>query len=75
MKKQKVKSFFCILLYVLSGLLTVCFAVTFSIDWIGYAESFTSAPLYAILLVRVMEFLLPALLSLGAALLFQKLNK
>ncbi len=63
-----------IVLYICSAILLACFAIFFILDCVRYSEAW-SAPLEVALLLRAVEFLLPALLAFGGALLFKKINK
>lgn len=52
----------------LTGLLLVCFLYFSILDWQRYITSFYSAPFYVFLIVRSIEFILPAILCLVIAL-------
>ncbi len=75
MNKRQVKGIIKIGLYAISGILLLCFCVFSIVDCVRYDEMLTSAPLELVLFVRAIEFLLPALLAFGGALLLRKFNK
>ncbi|MBD5424255.1 MAG: hypothetical protein HDR44_03950 [Allobaculum sp.] len=52
----------------LTGLLLVCFLYFSLLDWQRYITSFYSTPFYVFLIVRSIEFILPAILCLAIAL-------
>ena len=49
-------------LFVLSAILLAAFAVFTGLDYIAYQDSFTSAPFSVFVLIRAIEFVLPAIL-------------
>lgn len=59
-------------LYITSLLLTLAFVVFVVLDACFYNSMFTSAPFYAFVLVRVIEFLIPAAIVFAVARLFHK---
>lgn len=71
MKKEKWYKF----LYVVSGLLAVGFIIRLTVDYIQYNPMETSFPFYATILLRSVEFLLPALIVLIAAIILRKYQK
>lgn len=62
------------ILNVLSIILFIIFIVTLSIDLINYNE-FMSAPFYASIIVRLIEFALPALICIVISLIINKRGK
>lgn len=72
MKKQKYVTF----LYFVSIILVVGFLVSVCIDYFTYDSTYNSAPFYVFIIVRGMEFILPALLVwIVARILKKKRNK
>ena len=63
------------LLYFVSGLLVLGFAIRTVADWVQYNDAVTSAPFGTFVLVRAVEFLLPAVLIFIAAVLIRKKSK
>lgn len=63
-----------ILLFAISGLLTVGFVIRLTADFIC-SYQFGSAPFYVYVVERGVEFLVPALLALIAALILHKRMK
>ena len=52
----------------ITGILLVCFLYFALLDWQRYTTSFGSAPFYVFLIVRAIEFVFPALITLAIAL-------
>ncbi|HOD92289.1 MAG TPA: hypothetical protein PLT91_00565 [Clostridia bacterium] len=71
MKKEKWYKF----LYVVSGLLAVGFIIRLTVDYIQYNPMEASFPFYATILLRSVEFLLPALIVLIAVIILRKYQK
>lgn len=63
-----------VLLFVLAAVMGVCFAVLCLTDYL-HLYPFGSAPFYVYVLMRGLEFLLPALLFLAQALWLRKAVK
>jgi len=67
------KEIVCRLLYLLSALLILGFAISFGVDTYKYYTTVTgSAPLYAYALVRSVEFILPGVIVFALALTLKK---
>ena len=48
-------------LYIIAGILCTCFVVTMIVEIMNYNANVTSFPLYAIFLLRMYQYILPAL--------------
>ncbi len=75
MKNSKAKEIIYKVLYVISAILFLCFAVFSIIDCINYNPKNTSAPLYVCFLLRGLEFLFPCFISLIIAIILHKQRK
>lgn len=60
------------LLYVVSAILVVGFAIRFGMDVYKYDAALTSAPLYVAAIVRVVEFIVPGSIVFVAATIMKK---
>lgn len=67
------KEYWYRLMYVISGLLVLGFAIRLGTDWVQYDDRMTSAPFYTFVLIRAVEFLLPAVLIFAGAFLIRKI--
>lgn len=59
-------------LYLVSILLLVVFFITLGMDMVGYNDYIGSAPRYAYVLVRAVEFLLPSLAIFAVAIFLRR---
>ncbi len=71
MNKKKI---YCIL-FVISALLFIGFAVRLTVDYVKYEEILTSFPFYAFVIERSVEFLLPSIVVLTAALIIRRKSR
>ncbi len=72
MKNSKTKEIIYKVLYVISAILFLCFAIFSIVDRINYNPNYTSAPLYVCFLLRGLEFLLPCCIALIIAIILHK---
>lgn len=68
MKKQALWKF----LFAIAGLLLVGFCIRLGADYLQYSVTLNSAPFSVFVLVRALEFLLPAVIALIAGLIVKK---
>ena len=69
MKKENIYK----ILYAVSALLILCFAVFFGVDIYHYNTRFMgSAPLYAYALIRAVEFIVPSIIVFVVAIICKK---
>ena len=68
MKKEN----FYKLLYIVSILLILCFFILLGIDYFKYNAMVNSAPFYAFIIVRSLEFILPAAIIFIVAKIIKK---
>lgn len=68
MKKESIYP----LLYAVSILLLVGFAIRLGADYFRYDTMYTSAPFYVLIIERTIEFLLPAIIVFTAATIIKK---
>ena len=72
MKKENIYK----ILYAVSALLILCFAVFFGVDIYHYNTRFMgSAPLYAYALIRAVEFIVPSIIVFVVALIVKLIVK
>ncbi len=72
MKNTKTCKMICKILYAVSVILAVAFVVSIIVDRYNYDNVLTSAPFYAAVLARTVEFLLPCVITLAAAVIMNK---
>lgn len=53
------------LLYVIAIILMIAFVVTLSVDYLNYNTYSNSAPFYAFIVERVVEFIIPSIIAFG----------
>ncbi len=79
LKKEKIgiKKISILVLFFISMLLTLGFIVMLNLDWITYYSNYNSSPFYSFIIVRTLEFLLPAiiLIIIGIVLLLKNKKK
>ncbi len=68
MKNRSNARLFLIIAAILAGL----FLIFTLMDFVGYKSSLNSAPFYAFVLVRAIEFLIPALIAFAAGLILKR---
>ena len=66
------KDLICKLLYVISIILVIAFSVLLTLDYFKYDVLYNSAPFSAIVIVRLLEFILPSIICLFLAILIKK---
>ena len=72
MKKENVYKF----LYEVSILLIIGFCIRLGVDYLKYDKITNSAPFYAFIIVRALEFILPSIIIfIVAKIINRKLNK
>lgn len=72
MKNTKTCKIICKILYAASIVLAAAFVISIIIDRYNYDNVLTSAPFYAAVLARTVEFLLPGVIALVAAIIINK---
>lgn len=72
MKNTKTCKIICKILYAASIILAAAFVISIIIDRYNYDNVLTSAPFYAAVLARTVEFLLPGVIALAAAIIINK---
>ena len=72
MKNTKTCKIICKILYAASIILAAAFVISIIIDRYNYDNVLTSAPFYAAVLARTVEFLLPGVIALVAAIIINK---
>ncbi len=63
------------ILYGVSALLLLTFFITLGVDYHNYDAMLTSAPFYAFIWIRAIEFLLPSSIAFTVALILNKKMK
>lgn len=58
MKKENIYK----ILYAISAILLIAFVIILGIDYFNYNEINNSAPFYAFILVRILEFVVPSII-------------
>jgi len=71
MKKESIYKF----LYAISIVLIICFGITTGVDYLRYKSSWGSAPFYAYIIVRALEFVVPSILVFIVGVLCKKKYK
>ena len=74
MDRGKIKTI-RLLLTCLAVVLLACFVATLYLDYANYNEYSNSAPFYVCLIIRTLEFLLPAVLCMVGKLIVSKRNR
>lgn len=72
MKNTKTCKIICKILYAASIVLAAAFVISIIVDKYTYDNVLTSAPFYAAVLARTVEFLLPGVIALVAAIIINK---
>lgn len=72
MKNTKTCKIICKILYAASIILAAAFVISIIVDKYTYDNVLTSAPFYAAVLARTVEFLLPGVIALAAAIIINK---
>ncbi len=72
MKNTKTCKIICKILYAASIVLAAAFVISIIVDRYTYDNVLTSAPFYAAVLARTVEFLLPGVIALAAAIIINK---
>lgn len=72
MKNTKTCKIICKILYAASIILAAAFVISIIVDRYTYDNVLTSAPFYAAVLARTVEFLLPGVIALVAAIIINK---
>ncbi|HIY35018.1 MAG TPA: hypothetical protein IAA24_07860 [Candidatus Eubacterium faecigallinarum] len=72
MKNTKTCKIICKILYAASIVLAAAFVISIIVDRYTYDNVLTSAPFYAAVLARTVEFLLPGVIALVAAIIINK---
>lgn len=72
MKNTKTCKIICKILYAASIVLAAAFVISIIVDRYTYDNVLTSAPFYAAVLARTVEFLLPGVIALAAAVIINK---
>lgn len=72
MKNTKTCKIICKILYTASVILAAAFVISVIVDRYTYDNILTSAPFYVFLLARTLEFLLPSVIALAAAVIIDK---
>ncbi len=72
MKNTKTCKIICKILYAASIILAAAFVISIIVDKYTYDNVLTSAPFYAAVLARTVEFLLPGVIALVAAIIINK---
>lgn len=72
MKNTKTCKIICKILYAASIVLAAAFVISIIVDRYTYDNVLTSAPFYAAVLARTVEFLLPGVIALVAAVIINK---
>lgn len=72
MKNTKTCKIICKILYAVSIVLAAVFVVSTIVDRYNYDNVLSSAPFYAAVLARAVEFLLPGVIALAAAVIIDK---
>lgn len=60
------------ILYIVSVLLIVVFAIMIGIDYLNYNTYINSAPFYVRILERSIEFVIPSIIVFGIAMIIKK---
>lgn len=71
MKKEYIYKF----LYAISIVLIICFAITTVVDYFRYKDSWGSAPFYAYVIIRALEFVVPSIIVFIVGLFCKKKYK
>lgn len=72
MKNTKTCKIICKILYAASIILAAAFVISIIVDRYNYDNVLTSAPFYVAVLARTVEFLLPGVIALAAAVIINK---
>lgn len=72
MKNTKTCKIICKILYAASIVLAAAFVISIIVDRYTYDNVLTSAPFYAAVLARTVEFFLPGVIALAAAIIINK---